>query len=73
MACRKAGSRRGGGLLRKGGFLNPKYPGGTEVQQALLEAEGVRVSPLRKQPAVFDFAERKPIDPLEAREPERSL
>ena len=54
-------------VLKKGGFLNPKLPGGTAVQQALLEAEGVRVSPLRKQPAVFDFAERTPADPLEAR------
>lgn len=54
-------------VLKKGGFLNPKLPGGTAVQQALLEAEGVRVSPLRKQPAVFDFAERYPADPLEAR------
>jgi hypothetical protein len=54
-------------VLKKDGFLNPKYPGGTEVQQALLEAEGVRVSPLRKKPAVFDFAERAPTDPLEKR------
>jgi alkylated DNA nucleotide flippase Atl1 len=54
-------------VLKKGGFLNPKFPGGTETQQALLEAEGVRVSPLRRQPAVFDFAERVPADPLEER------
>jgi hypothetical protein len=54
-------------VLRKGGFLNPKYPGGTEAQQALLEAEGVRVSPLRRKPAVFDFAERSPTDRLEQR------
>lgn len=54
-------------VLKKGGFLNPKLPGGTDAQQALLEAEGVRVSPLRRQPAVFDFAERTPADPLEAR------
>ncbi len=54
-------------VLRKGGFLNPKYPGGTEYQARLLEAEGVRVSPLRRQPAVFDFAERAPVDPLEVR------
>ncbi|QMW21580.1 MGMT family protein [Sandaracinobacteroides saxicola] len=51
-------------VLRNGGFLNPKYPGGVAVQQALLEAEGVRVSPLRGQPAVFDFAERAPADLL---------
>lgn len=54
-------------VLKKGGFLNPKFPGGTEAQQALLEAEGVRVSPLRRKPAVFDFAERTPGDPLEMR------
>jgi len=54
-------------VLKKGGFLNPKYPGGTEAQQALLEAEGVRVSPLRRKPAVFDFAARTPSDPLEQR------
>jgi hypothetical protein len=54
-------------VLKKGGFLNPKCPGGTDNQTALLEAEGVRVSPLRRQPAVFDFAERSPADPLENR------
>jgi alkylated DNA nucleotide flippase Atl1 len=54
-------------VLKKGGFLNPKYPGGTDYQASLLAAEGVRVSPLRRQPAVFDFAERTPSDPLEAR------
>lgn len=54
-------------VLKKGGFLNPKFPGGTEAQQALLEAEGVRVSPLRRQPAVFDFAKRAPADPFEER------
>lgn len=54
-------------VLKKGGFLNPKYPGGTEAQQALLEAEGVRVSPLRRQPAVFDYEARRPADPIEER------
>lgn len=54
-------------VLRKGGFLNPKYPGGTDRQAELLAAEGVRVSLLRKQPAVFDFDERRPNDLLEAR------
>ena len=54
-------------VLKKGGFLNPKYPGGVEAQRALLEAEGVRVSLLRRQPAVFDLAERRPADPLEQR------
>lgn len=55
-------------VLTKGGFLNPKVPGGTAAQQALLEAEGVRVSPLRGKPAVFDYAERAPADPIEERE-----
>jgi 6-O-methylguanine DNA methyltransferase, DNA binding domain len=54
-------------VLKKGGFLNPKFPGGTEYQTFLLRAEGVRVSPLRRQPAVFDYAERAPADPLEVR------
>jgi hypothetical protein len=49
-------------VLKKGGFLNPKYPGGTDYQAELLAGEGVRVSPLRRQPAVFDFAARRPPD-----------
>jgi hypothetical protein len=48
-------------VLRKGGFLNPKLPGGVERQAALLAAEGVRVSPLRKQLAVYDYVERRPV------------
>lgn len=55
-------------VLKKGGFLNPRFPGGTEYQQQLLTAEGIRVSPLRKQPAVFDYIERLPPDPLETRD-----
>ncbi len=47
-------------VLKKGGFLNMKFPGGTDLQAELLAAEGIRVSPLRRQPAVFDFAERMP-------------
>jgi alkylated DNA nucleotide flippase Atl1 len=47
-------------LLKKGGFLNPKLPGGVERQAALLAGDGVRVSPLRKQLAVYDAAERVP-------------
>jgi alkylated DNA nucleotide flippase Atl1 len=47
-------------VLKKGGFLNPKHPGGSDYQAELLAGEGVRVSPLRRQPAVFDFAERLP-------------
>jgi alkylated DNA nucleotide flippase Atl1 len=46
-------------VLKNGGFLNPKLPGGVERQAALLAAEGVRSSPLRKHLAVYDFAARK--------------
>ena len=53
-------------VLKRGGFLNPKRPGGVERQRALLEAEGVKVSALRGRPAVFDHAERRPAGPLEA-------
>jgi hypothetical protein len=31
----------------------------------LLEAEGVKVSPLRKQLAVYDFEQRRPVRPLD--------
>jgi hypothetical protein len=54
-------------VLKKGGFLNPKYPGGTEQQAAYLAAEGVRASLLRRELAVFDYSERLPADPLEER------
>lgn len=47
-------------VLKPGGFLNPKMPGGVERQALFLEADGVRVSPLRKQLAVFDFESRRP-------------
>ncbi|MBX9882791.1 MAG: MGMT family protein [Sphingomonas sp.] len=47
-------------VLKKGGFLNPKYPGGVERQAELLAADGVRAAPLRKQLAVFDYAARLP-------------
>ncbi|MBC2670468.1 MGMT family protein [Novosphingobium piscinae] len=78
MAARAAEERREMGVpadtltpwwrvLRKGGFLNPKFPGGTDLQAELLAAEGIRVSPLRKQPAVFDYLELRPRDPLEDR------
>jgi alkylated DNA nucleotide flippase Atl1 len=46
-------------VLKRGGFLNPKLPGGVERQKMLLEAEGMRVSPLRKQLAVFDYEARR--------------
>ncbi|MCA3679742.1 MAG: MGMT family protein [Methylobacterium sp.] len=71
MAARAAEERRQRGVpqaeltpwwrvLRKGGFLNPKVPGGVERQAALLQNEGVRVSPLRKQLAVYDYETRRP-------------
>lgn len=38
-------------VLKEGGKLNPKYPGGTELQSTLLEAEGHELTPGRgKQP-----------------------
>jgi hypothetical protein len=46
-------------VLRNGGFLNPKLPGGVERQAELLRADGVAVSPLRKQLAVFDYEARR--------------
>ncbi len=71
MSARAAEERRARGVpqeeltpwwrvLRKGGFLNPKLPGGVERQAVLLAAEGVRSSPLRKQIAVYDYETRKP-------------
>lgn len=52
-------------VLKKGGFLNPKLPGGIERQSTLLAADGVKASPLRKQLAVFDYEARRPKRPLE--------
>ena len=71
MSARAAEERRARGVpqeeltpwwrvLKKGGFLNPKLPGGVERQAVLLAAEGVRASPLRKQLAVYDYEARKP-------------
>lgn len=76
MAARAAEERRQWGVpqaeltpwwrvLRKGGFLNPKLPGGVERQSALLQNEGVRVSPLRKQLAVYDYETRRPARHIE--------
>lgn len=78
MAARAAEDRRARGepagtltpwwrVLRNKGLLNPKLPGGMEAQRALLVAEGVRVSPKGKQLAVYDYAERRPVTPLETR------
>jgi len=53
-------------VLKRGGFLNPKLPGGVERQAALLLAEGVRASPVRRQLAVYDYEARRPQQPLEA-------
>jgi alkylated DNA nucleotide flippase Atl1 len=71
MSARAAEERRARGVsqeeltpwwrvLRKGGFLNPKLPGGVGRQAVLLAAEGVRASPLRKQLAVYDYEARRP-------------
>lgn len=48
-------------VLRKGGFLNPKLPGGVARQAALLSNEGVTASPLRKEMAVYDYEVRRPV------------
>jgi alkylated DNA nucleotide flippase Atl1 len=69
MAARAAEERRALGedpagltpwwrLLKAGGFLNDKAPGGGALQAQLLGAEGVRASPLRTKLAVFDFEAR---------------
>jgi alkylated DNA nucleotide flippase Atl1 len=47
-------------LLRPGGFLNPKLPGGVERQAALLGRDGVDVIRVRKQLAVMDYQARVP-------------
>lgn len=52
-------------VLRKGGFLNPKLPGGVERQAMLLAADGVKVATLRRQLAVLDYEARRPERPLE--------
>lgn len=54
-------------VLKRGGFLNPKLPGGVERQQLLLAAEGIRASPLRRQLAVYDYEALRPDKPLERR------
>lgn len=43
--------------LKTGGIINPKYPGGIEGQQKLLEKEGHRVLPKGKKHVVADFEE----------------
>ncbi len=80
LAARAAEERRARGIpqdeltpwwrvLRKGGFLNPKLPGGVERQAALLAAEGLRVSPLRRQLAVYDYEARRPARAIEDEAP----
>lgn len=41
--------------LKSGGFLNEKYPGGTEAQKALLEKEGHTVIKKGKKYAVLNY------------------
>lgn len=78
MAARAAEERRALGedpsmltpwwrVLKKGGLLSPKLPGGVEQQKSLLAAEGVRASPLGKHIGVYDYEARRPADPLEQR------
>ena len=43
--------------LKTGGVINPKYPGGVEVQKKLLEKEGHEVVQKGKKYVVVDFAE----------------
>ncbi|MBL0897190.1 MAG: MGMT family protein [Reyranella sp.] len=54
-------------VLKRGGLLNPKLPGGVERQKALLAEDDVHASPLRRQLAVYDYEERKPSHPLEGK------
>lgn len=69
MGARAAEERRASGaaraaltpwwrVLRKGGFLNPKLPGGVERQAMLLATDGVSTTVLRRQLAVLDYPER---------------
>lgn len=46
--------------LKTGGGLNPKYPGGVEVQTKLLEAEGHKIisGKGKKPPTVREFEKR---------------
>ncbi|HRU41646.1 MAG TPA: methylated DNA-protein cysteine methyltransferase, partial [Candidatus Diapherotrites archaeon] len=44
--------------LKKGGELNEKYPGGVELQKALLETEGHTVVARGKRYFVKDFEEK---------------
>jgi len=41
--------------LKTGGVINPKYPGGVEVQKKLLEKEGHEVAQKGKKYVVVDF------------------
>jgi len=52
--------------LKAEGFLNEKYPGGAEAQEALLEAEGFRVVARGKRFVVQDYQDYVPDrrDPL---------
>jgi len=54
-------------VLKTGGFLNPKFPGGAEFHATRLASEGIAASPLRRGLAVFDFEVRRPADGLETR------
>ena len=44
--------------LKVGGELNPKFPGGVEIQAGRLEEEGHTIDRSRKVPRVRDFEEK---------------
>ena len=49
--------------LKKGGEVNPKYPGGVAAQRILLETEGHKVVKKGKSFLVVDF-EKRVVTPL---------
>ena len=49
--------------LKKGGEVNPKYPGGVAAQRILLETEGHKVVKKGKRFLVVDF-EKRVVTPL---------
>lgn len=57
-------------VLKRGGLLNPKLPGGVEMQAYRLREDSVRCSSLGRHLGVHDFESRRPSDPIELRVPE---
>jgi hypothetical protein len=54
-------------VLKRGGHLNSKLPGGIEMQAYRLREDGVRCGPLGRHMGVHDFETRRPSDPIELR------